>query len=135
MKILSISDVITNSSSEVFIIDKSDLRKLPKSLQEYFTIIDKYNFIQEIRESGVGYALDCVVDLPNIFLDYNGDLEHLRDIYKDEKIIEFFEPLLTDILNKAVVVISDEYDYGFEQIELLRDIIKQKQISVINDRV
>ncbi len=43
MKILSVSDVITNSSSEVFIIDSGDLNKLSPQHQEYFKTITKQN--------------------------------------------------------------------------------------------
>ena len=48
MKILSISDVITNSSSEVFIIKKEDLNKLSPKIQKNFEIIDEQNVIEKL---------------------------------------------------------------------------------------
>lgn len=136
MKILSISDVITNSSSEVFVIDKSLLPRLPKDIQDKFEVIDSSNFMEWFDDYKLE-DLSGVCNIPEFFTGYGSheDISILREIRTDEEILAFFEPLLKDILDKAVFKECDESTWGYNQIESVANVLIEKHIPYKSDRV
>ena len=136
MKILSVSDVITNSSSEVFVIDKSLLPRLPKDIQDKFEVIDSSNFMEWFDDCRLE-DLSGVCNIPEFFTGYDSheNISTLRKIHTDEEILAFFEPLLKDILDKAVFEECDESPWGYNQIESVADALIEKHIPYKSDRV
>ena len=136
MKILSVSDVITNSSSEVFVIDKSLLPRLLKDIQDKFEVIDSSNFMEWFDD----YRLEDlygVCNIPEFFTGYDSheNISTLREIHTDEEILAFFEPLLKGILDKAVFEECDESTWGYNQIESVANALIEKHIPYKSDRV
>ena len=71
MKILSISDLITNSSSEVFCIITPEAKSMVKDIFEVFDDIFGYNQEYEVTPV-VTCDEDCVsIDLPYHFSEYS----------------------------------------------------------------
>lgn len=135
MKILSISDVITNSSSEVFIIDKADLEKLSPKVKKEFEVIDKDNFLPKL----LNFDLDNVVraiGLPDIFDSYNLEIiQKLNEFHTDKEIVDFLAPLLDGILDKAVFEAADDNSWEYSTIETVSNELHEKGIKYVMDRV
>jgi len=131
MKILSVSDVITNSSSEVFIIDSKDLNKLPPECQKYFKTITKQN----VFEKFLNYELRDVIDtlcLPSFLSDY----DFIEEISKldNDKATSVLEIFLKDLLDKAIFEEDDDSDSGYSRICLVEDELLNNNIEYIKDR-
>ena len=125
MKILSISDVITNSSSEVFIIDKKDSNVIPKDLLEYSTEVNEDNFIDLILNGdtyGNIYDVVNILGLPSIFYWVDTEeLSKLLEYHSKKEVVTFFKPLLNDILDKIIISFTDEDFFGYNCIEKLTE--------------
>lgn len=132
MKILSVSDVITNSSSEVFIIDSKDLNKLPPQCQKYFKIITKQNILEKFSS----YELNDVIDslcLPSFLSDsYFIDGINQLDSDKATSVLEIF---LEELLDKAIFEEGDDSELGYSRICLVQDELIKNNIDYIKDRV
>lgn len=131
MKILSVSDVITNSSSEVFIIDSKDLNKLPPECQKYFKTITKQNVFEKFSN----YELRDVIDtlcLPSFLSDY----DFIEEISKldNDKATSVLEIFLKDLLDKAIFEEDDDSDSGYSRICLVEDELLNNNIEYIKDR-
>lgn len=137
MKILSISDVITNSSSEVFIIDKKDSKFIPKELKEYCTEVTKENFINLVANGDYNmFDARTVTVIPKLFDIFNdsNDLEDLRKIHSDLEIVEFYAPLLKELLDKVVISLSDEDSFGYQSIQKLQDALDSNNVKYMQER-
>ncbi len=131
MKILSVSDVITNSSSEVFIIDSKDLNKLSSQCQKYFKTITKQNVLEKFSN----YELRDVIDtlcLPSFLSDY----DFIEEISKldNDKATSVLEIFLKDLLDKAIFEEDDDSDSGYSRICLVEDELLNNNIEYIKDR-
>jgi hypothetical protein len=131
MKILSVSDVITNSSSEVFIIDSKDLNKLAPECQKYFKTITKQN----VFEKFLNYELRDVIDtlcLPSFLSDY----DFIEEISKldNDKATSVLEIFLKDLLDKAIFEEDDDSNSGYSRICLVEDELLNNNIEYIKDR-
>lgn len=99
MKLRSVTDVITNSSTEVFSMKSSDFKKLPKGLlsrkdREAFVVFETFEDIQ--REYMKHSWLECFSELDHRMypfrlssdtkkaLDYFGISESRQKAYEDE---------------------------------------------------
>lgn len=105
MKILSISDVITNSSSEVFVyFDKTSEKKLkelvdvilatfnvPKTFDDLFTI--EYELSDEAEDYSVEEALSEGVN------DYGPLIESYKVVPKERGHYEYLCKKLSDLIN------------------------------------
>lgn len=131
MKVLSISDVITNSSSEVFIIDSKDLNKLHPHCQKYFETITKQNILEKFSS----YELNDVIDafLPSFLNDY----DFIEEISKldNDKAISVLEIFLKDLLDKAIFEDDDNSKSGYSRICLVEDELIKNNIEYIKKRV
>lgn len=135
MKILSVSDVITNSSSEVFIIDKADLEKLSPKVKKEFEVVSKENFLNKL----LNFELDNVIEvigLPDMFACYNFEgIQKLREVHTDEEIVDFLAPLLNGILDKAIFEAADDDPWEYSTIETVSNELCEKNIQYVMDRV
>lgn len=137
VNILSYSDVITNSSSEVFVIANSDVGKLPEGFEEF-----SYSFVEDnILDDDLHWVLGEVkgdLDIPEALAGWDRDdfLEKLREHKTDKEIIDFFKPLLEGILDHTVISICDENGFNIEKIDELYDFFNNhREIKVEHFRV
>lgn len=137
VNILSYSDVITNSSSEVFVIANSDVGKLPEGFEEF-----SYSFVEDnIFDNDLYWLLNDIkddLDLPDEIAGWNRSelLEKLRKYKTDKEIIDFFKPLLEGILDHTVIDICDESGFNVEKIDELYDFFNSHpEIKVEHFRV
>lgn len=134
IKILSTSDVITNSSSEVFVIKSEDRNKFPKEVQEFCTDFTEDNIFDLI------WLLDSLQDImhiPELFtIEGVNDLEDFREIYSDKEIFDSYKSQLGDVLNHSVIKILDEEEQNWPILHRLWDFInKHSEIEVKTDRI
>ena len=135
MKILSVSDVITNSSSEVFVINKKDLEKLSPKIKKEFEIVTKKDFISKLLDFDLEGVIE-VLGYSRLFDGYNHDvIIKLREVYSDEEISNFFYPIIKDIFDIAFFEEEDDYSYGYEQINLVLNELKDKKVEYKTERV
>lgn len=138
MKILSISDVITNSSSEVFIIDKKDSNVIPKDLLEYSTEVNEDNFIDLILNGdtyGNIYDVVNILGLPSIFYWVDTEeLSKLLEYHSKKEVVTFFKPLLNDILDKIIISFTDEDSFGYNCIKKLIEALDKNNVKYIKER-
>lgn len=113
VEIQSVSDIITNSSSEVFITNnKRDIEILDKAGITYV----KFDTEEDIRNylfSEDSYNLE---DLDE-FVNYNPfgnyfELEELLKIHTKDEIWEFFKPLYTCLLGNVYVNVDRDFYYS-----------------------
>ena len=135
MKILSISDVITNSSSEVFIIKKEDLNKLSPKIQKNFEIIDEQNVIEKLLNYNLEGAI-IALRLPEFLLDYDfvEKIQESQETHTDKEIVDVLYPMLKDIINIAIFIQEDNYEYGTNLINSVCDELNKKGIEYIQGR-
>lgn len=118
VSIQSISDIITNSSSEVFLTDnKDDIEILDKAGIEYVKFdteedIKNYLFLGEHSL----FELDDLIDR-NPFGDYFL-MKDLLKYHTKEEIWEFFKPFYLILLGNAYVNV--DRDYYYRKLENLR---------------
>lgn len=117
LNIQSISDIITNSSSEVFITDnKSTIELLDRAGIEYI----KFDTEEDIKN----YILsDYNSYLFNDILDYNPyseewEIEELLKYHTKEEIWEFYKPCYQELLGK--VFVNVDRDYYYNQLEKVK---------------
>lgn len=112
IEIQSVSDIITNSSSEVFITNnKRDIEILDQagiSYVEFYTEEDIKNYL-------FGEDSYCLDDLDE-FVDYNPfgnywELEELLKIHTKDEIWEFFKPLYMCLLGNVYVNVDRDFYY------------------------
>ena len=106
------SDIITNSSSEVYISEKND--KLIKTLESYG--IYYYDFTDEtvLRK----FVEEQFYELYDV-IDYNpyGDYEFIdgfRKYYTEEQAWEILKPFYKQLLNKVYINIDRDYLFDLE---------------------
>ena len=135
MKVLSISDVITNSSSEVFIIKKEDLNKLSPKIQKNFEIIDEQNVIEKLLNYNLEGAI-IALRLPEFLLDYDfvEKIQESQETHTDKEIVDVLYPMLKDIINIAIFIQEDNYEYGTNLINSVCDELNKKGIEYIQGR-
>lgn len=131
MKILSVSDVITNSSSEVFIIDNGDLNKLSPQYRKYFKTITKQNIFEKFSSYELRDAINTLC-LPSFLSDY----DFIEEISKldNDKATSILEIFLKDLLDKAIFEEDDDSDSGYSRICLVEDELIKNNIEYIKDR-
>lgn len=127
LEIQSVSDIITNSSSEVFVINSNNdaLKELINSLNEndsyYFTYFETENDVKQFLLkncndydclSEIDGFIECNV-LHNIF--YHSGLS-IKDLEKKgislEKVVDLFFPFYKDLIGKIVLSFEDDCRYA-----------------------
>ena len=128
MKIIvqSFSDIITNSSSEVFVSESS--KELINALNELGIKYDCFETEEQLRaalESG-WYDFDELVPL-NIYRDIYYYIDELRKYKTDDEIWDFIKPFYTDLIGKIIVDVDRDYLYTKEDEKniYLRNYIKE----------
>lgn len=115
IEIQSVSDIITNSSSEVFLTDsKPTIELLDRAGIEYVkfdTEEDIKNYI--FSESYYLYALDDILDYNPYSTEW--EIEELLKYHTKEEIWEFYKPCYQELLGKAFVNV--DRDYYYRQLE------------------
>ena len=114
MKILiqSFSDIITNSSSEVFVSSSSD--ELLQALKELNIDYDCYHNEEELRKA----VEECPWDFDKI-VEFNPYSEWWFDEIKSRKTCDelwnFFKSFYIDLIGK--IIINVDRDYLYTQVE------------------
>lgn len=114
MKVIiqSFSDIITNSSSEVFVSTKND--DLIKALDQLGIYYYSYEDEESLRKAVEDNAWDF-----NEFVSYNPYNEWWFDELKANKtsdeLWEFFKSFYTDLIGKIVVEVDRDYLYAKER--------------------
>lgn len=116
MKIIvqSFSDIITNSSSEVFVSEKSE--ELIKALETMGIGYDYYETEEQLRKAveAEPYEFDELVDF-NIYRDVIYYLDEFHKTKTDDEIWDFFKPFYIDLVGKVIVEVDRDYLYRQEQ--------------------
>ena len=124
--IQSFSDIITNSSSEVFVSESSE--ELINALNELGIGYDCYETEEQVREAlEMGwYNFDELVPL-NIYRDIYYYIDKLRKYKTDDEIWDFIKPFYTDLIGKIIVDVDRDYLYAKEDEKniYLRNYIKE----------
>lgn len=112
IEIQSVSDIITNSSSEVFLTDsKPTIEFLDKAgiyYRKFDTEEDIKNYI--FSESYYLYRLDDVLDYNPLSDDWA--IEALLKRRTKEEIWEFYKPWYMELLGKVFVNVDRDYYYS-----------------------
>lgn len=120
VNIQSISDLITNSSSEVFVTDSlSKIELLDKAGIEYI----RFNTEEDIKNYILSNYDDGVNDLDEV-IDYNPYSEYwaiqeLLNYHTKEEIWEFYKPCYIELLGK--VFVNVDRDYYYRQLEKVEE--------------
>ena len=116
MKIIvqSFSDIITNSSSEVFVSEKSEA--LIKALETMGIGYDYYETEEQLRRAveSAPYEFDELVDF-NIYRDVIYYLDEFHKTKTDDEIWDFFKVFYIDLVGKVIVEVDRDYLYRQEK--------------------
>ena len=101
--IQSVSDIITNSSSEVFMTLATEFNE--KFLQSIGVGYVKFTGLDDVRkfikENGA-WSLDGVLEW-NPYADQDWFIEALQQFHSDDAIWEFFKPMYRDLTGKLFI--------------------------------
>ena len=107
--IQSFSDIITNSSSEVFI--SAPNKELMKILKDWGIWYKCYNTEEELRKAVEEDPWDFdEITTYNPYYNYNL-MEELREMKSSDSIWEFFKQFYTGLLGKIIVDVDRDYLY------------------------
>ena len=107
--IQSFSDIITNSSSEVFI--SAPNKELMKILKDWGIWYKCYNTEEELRKAVEDNPWDFdEITTYNPYYNYNL-MEELREMKSSDSIWEFFKQFYTGLLGKIIVDVDRDYLY------------------------
>ena len=107
--IQSFSDIITNSSSEVFISAPNE--ELMKILKDWGIWYKCYNTEEELRKAVEEDPWDFdEITTYNPYYNYNL-MEELREMKSSDSIWEFFKQFYTGLLGKVIVDVDRDYLY------------------------
>ena len=107
--IQSFSDIITNSSSEVFISAPNE--ELINILKEWGIWHKCYNTEEELRKAVEEDPWDFdEITTYNPYYNYNL-MEELREMKSSDSIWEFFKQFYTGLLGKIIVDVDRDYLY------------------------
>lgn len=134
--IQSFSDIITNSSTEVFMVKSSKtLEEFNESLTwQNFTIFNTEEDVKSyiLKHSYNLYKLDNFLEKnPLAELDYVLDEEFLKTIGKTkDEIFEFFKkPYIDGLLGKAIYSFMDDCPYPKEVNDVVKFIHQQEDFK------
>ena len=107
--IQSFSDIITNSSSEVFISAPNE--ELMKILEDWGIWYKCYTTEEELRKAVEEDPWDFEeITTYNPYYNYNL-MEELREMKSSDSIWEFFKQFYTGLLGKVIVDVDRDYLY------------------------
>lgn len=111
--IQSFSDIITNSSSEVFISAPNE--ELIKILKDWGIWYKCYNTEEELRKAVENdpYDFDEITSSCNPYYNVNMMLD-LKEVKSDDEIWEFFKSFYMDLIGKIIVDVDRDYLYTKE---------------------
>lgn len=116
MKIIvqSFSDIITNSSSEVFVSEKSE--ELIKALETMGIGYDYYETEEQLRKAVEAdpYDFDELVDC-NIYVNVMYFIDKFHETKTDDEIWDFFKAFYIDLVGKVIVEVDRDYLYRQEE--------------------
>lgn len=116
MKVIvqSFSDIITNSSSEVFVSEKSE--ELIKALETMGIGYDCYETEEQLRKAVEAdpYDFDELVDC-NIYVNVMYFIDKFHETKTDDEIWDFFKAFYTDLIGKVIVEVDRDYLYRQEK--------------------
>ena len=116
MKIIiqSFSDIITNSSSEVFVSEKSEA--LIKALKTMGIGYDYYETEEQLRKAVEAdpYDFDELVDF-NIYRDVQYFLDEFHKSKTDDEIWDFFKVFYINLVGKVIIEVDRNYLYHQEK--------------------
>ena len=109
IKVLSFCDIITNSSSEVFISAPNE--ELMKILEDWGIWYKCYNTEEELRKAVEENPWDFdEITTYNPYYNY-GLMEELREMKSSDSIWEFFKQFYSGLLGKINVDVDRDYLY------------------------
>jgi hypothetical protein len=108
--IQSFSDIITNSSSEVFISAPNE--ELMKILKDWGIWHKCYNTEEELRKAveNTPYDFDEITSSCNPYYNFTM-IEDLKEIKSADEIWEFFKSFYIDLIGKIIVDVDRDYLY------------------------
>jgi hypothetical protein len=108
--IQSFSDIITNSSSEVFISAPNE--ELMKILEDWGIWHKCYNTEEELRKAveNTPYDFDEITSSCNPYYNFTM-IEDLKEIKSTDEIWEFFKSFYIDLIGKIIVDVDRDYLY------------------------
>ena len=108
--IQSFSDIITNSSSEVFISAPNE--ELMKVLEDWGIWYRCYTTEEELRKAveNEPYDFNEITSSCNPYYNFTM-MEDLREIKSDDEIWEFFKSFYMDLIGKIIVDVDRDYLY------------------------
>jgi hypothetical protein len=109
----SFSDIITNSSSEVFISAPNE--ELMKILEDWGIRYKCYNTEEELRKvvENEPYDFDEITSSCNPYYNFTM-IEDLKEVKSDDEIWEFFKSFYMDLIGKIIVDVDRDYLYTKE---------------------
>ena len=111
--IQSFSDIITNSSSEVFISAPNE--ELMKILEDWGIRYKCYTTEEELRKAVEEdpYDFDEITSSYNPYYNFTM-IEDLKEVKNDDEIWEFFKSFYMDLIGKIIVDVDRDYLYTKE---------------------
>lgn len=108
--IQSFSDIITNSSSEVFI--SAPTEELMNIIKEWGIWHRCYTTEEELRKAVESnpYDFDEITSSCNPYYNFTM-IEDLKEIKSDDEIWEFFKSFYMDLIGKVIVDVDRDYLY------------------------
>ena len=112
--IQSFSDIITNSSSEVFVSEKSE--ELIKALKTMGIGYDYFETEEQLRKAVEAdpYDFDELVDF-NIYRDVQYFLDEFHKTKTDDELVDFFKVFYINLVGKVIIEVDRDYLYRQEQ--------------------
>lgn len=133
--IQSISDIVTNSSSEVFLIESNEASD--EFFKEYRWYHSTFNTIEDVKK----YVMDTDNDLEALehlscveWLDFDWEylIPTLKQHKTDDEIWEFFKFKFENLVGKSIVVMDNNYiDDLLTDIRVFNMKDENKKVKVI----
>lgn len=132
ISIQSVSDIITNSSSEVFLLkDSEEVIKVLDYLGIYYVCFKTWDDIRKEVEQN-NYVVDDVMKLSNPYA-HCLLIEDLEQFHTKDEIWEFFKPMYKELLGSVYICVDNNYLYNIvnteEQYNMFKSILENYEIK------
>lgn len=126
--IQSVSDIITNSSSEVFMtldneFNENFLKSIGVDYVKFTCLDDVRKFIQE----NSAWALDSAIE-HNPYADQDWFIDILKQYHSEDMIWEFFKPMYAELVGKLFIKEHRDCFYGSLDTQEKYEIFKSIRI-------
>lgn len=126
--IQSVSDIITNSSSEVFMtLDNEFNENFLKSIGVDYVKFTSLNDVRKFIQENSAWTLDSAIEY-NPYADQDWFIDILKQYHSEDMIWEFFKPMYAELVGKLFIKEDRDCFYGLLDTQEKYEIFKSIRI-------